>query len=114
MKIDARKYKGPALHADVCIIGAGAAGISIALQFLGTSKKVVLLESGDMDYQPESQDLYAGKTTGIIADSYLTGSRLRRFGGTTNHWGGFAAELDPVDFEQRDWIPESGWPIAID
>ena len=38
--------------------------------------------------------------------------RLRQFGGTTGHWGGWCRELDAIDFEPRDFVPLSGWPIA--
>ena len=34
------------------------------------------------------------------------------FGGSTNHWGGMCSPLDPLDFEKRDWVPYSGWPIT--
>ena len=33
------------------------------------------------------------------------------FGGTTNRWGGWCRPLDAADYEQRDWVPASGWPI---
>jgi choline dehydrogenase-like flavoprotein len=39
-------------------------------------------------------------------------SRLRLLGGTTNHWDGRCTPLDPIDFEQRSWVPHSGWPIT--
>ena len=37
---------------------------------------------------------------------------LRYFGGTTNHWGGWCAPPDPIDFEERDSMPHSGWPFS--
>lgn len=56
------------------------------------------------------QQLYAGKTTG---QHYfpLVSCRLHYFGGTTGHWAGWCSTFDPIDFEKRDWIPHSGWPI---
>ena len=42
----------------------------------------------------------------------LNASRLRYFGGTTNHWGGHCAPLEPDDFEKHDWIAYSGWPYS--
>jgi len=94
-------------EADVCIIGAGAAGISMAREFIGTSVQVCLLESGDFEYDDDTQDLYEGTSN----HQDLTNDRLRYFGGTTNHFIGESSPLDGIDFEKRDWVPHSGWPI---
>lgn len=112
MHIDARTLENNTLiEGDLCIIGAGAAGISIAREFIGTPYKVILLESGGFDYDEETQSLYEGKNIGLPYFS-LDQARLRFFGGATNHWQGMCAPLDPIDFEKRDWIPYSGWPIS--
>lgn len=96
---------------EVCIIGAGAAGIGVARRLLAQGRSVVLLESGGLDYEPDTADLGAGRNVG--EDYYdLEDSRLRFFGGTTAIWGGRCAELDPIDFERRDWVPHSGWPVS--
>ncbi len=100
---------GARIEADVVIAGAGAAGITIARELARTDKRVVLLESGDFEYERDTQDLYAGTVSGSPYD--LESSRLRFFGGTTNHWGGWVRPLDPEDFEGRSWIPGTGWPI---
>lgn len=112
MHIDARTLENNTLiNGDLCIIGAGAAGISIAREFMDTPYKVILLESGGFDYDEETQSLYEGKNIGLPYFS-LDQARLRFFGGSTNHWNGMCAPLDPIDFEKRDWIPYSGWPIS--
>jgi len=104
---------GHRLEADVCIIGAGAAGISMAREFIGTSKTVALLESGGLEFDPRTQSLYQGNNVGMPSfDVHV--NRLRYFGGTTNHWAGHCRPLDPVDFQRRDGIPQSGWPIGRD
>ena len=111
MHIDARQLPDNTLiEGDICIIGAGAAGISLALEWIGTPYKIILLEGGGFDYEPAMQDLYRGKTTG---QRYfpLESARLHYFGGTTGHWAGFCSTFDPIDFKKRDWIPHSGWPI---
>jgi choline dehydrogenase-like flavoprotein len=111
MHTDARSIDNNTLiEGDICIIGAGAAGISIALEWIGSPYKVILLEGGGFEYEPRMQELYRGKTTG---QRYfpLEATRLHYFGGTTGHWAGFCSPLEPIDFEQRDWIPHSGWPI---
>jgi choline dehydrogenase-like flavoprotein len=99
------------LEGEVCVIGAGAAGISLARRLLQRGHPVVLLESGGLDYEAPAADLNAGENVG--EDYYeLEGSRLRFFGGTTAIWGGRCAELDPIDLEARDYVRHSGWPLS--
>ena len=75
---------------DLCIAGAGAAGIALAMEFVGARTRVCLLESGGLDIDADTQDLYRGEVVGLpYAD--LDVSRLRFFGGTTNHWAGYCA-----------------------
>ncbi|MEA3523260.1 MAG: hypothetical protein U9R50_09810 [Campylobacterota bacterium] len=95
---------------DVCIIGSGFAGITLALS-LNENLNVLLLEAGDIDYSAESQEIYEGKNVG---HEYwdLTDCRNRWFGGTSNTWGGWCAPLDSRDFEKKDFIEFSGWPIS--
>ena len=113
MHVDARKLENNSLiEGDICIVGAGAAGISMALEWINTPYKVILLEGGGFEYDEQVQELYAGKTTG---QRYfpLKSIRLHYFGGTTGHWAGWCAEFDEIDFKKRDWIPQSGWPITL-
>ncbi len=111
MHIDARALPDHTLiEGDLCIIGAGAAGISMALEWMNTPYKVILLEGGGFEYEQAMQNLYKGKTTGQRYYA-LDSARLHYFGGTTGHWSGYCAPFDTIDFEERDWIPHSGWPI---
>ena len=113
MHIDARTLEnGSLIEGDLCIIGAGAAGISMALEWIGTGARVLLLEGGGFDYDPRLQDLFRGEVIGQPYNFPLEAVRLHYFGGTTGHWAGFCAPYDPIDFEQRDWVPYSGWPIS--
>jgi choline dehydrogenase-like flavoprotein len=104
---------GATLHAEVCIIGAGAAGITLALELAGTGISVLLLESGGLELEPETQKLYQG----AVADERLHSPphryRERRFGGSTTIWGGRCVPFDEIDFEPRDYMPDSGWPITL-
>lgn len=100
------------LNADLCIIGAGAAGIAMALEFAGTATQVLLLESGSRLEEADTQALYAGTVTDARLHSPPDRYRQRRFGGTTTIWGGRCMPFDPIDFEPRDYVPESGWPVA--
>jgi len=102
---------GSHLDADIVIIGAGAAGITIARHFAGKSKRVIVLESGGVAYDDKIQSLYQGSRAGIDVGPPLDASRLRFFGGSTNHWTGWCRPLEPSDFEKRSDWPESGWPI---
>jgi len=101
------------LEAEVCIVGAGAAGVALARDLMKAGRDVCLLEGGGMDYEEKTQTLFEGENVGM--EYYdLDHSRLRFFGGTTNIWGGRSVPLDPIDFEKRDWVPHSGWPITLD
>lgn len=98
------------LSSEVCIVGAGAAGIALARQLSRKGVSVCLLEGGGLDYERDTQSLYDGRNLGM--DYYdLEDARLRFFGGTTNIWGGRCALLDPLDFSTRSWVAHSGWPI---
>ena len=111
MHIDARTLPdGSLIEGDICIVGAGAAGISMALDWANSPYTVVLLEGGGFDYEDDVQELYRGTTSG---QRYypLKSTRLHYFGGTTGHWAGMCSPFDPVDFAARDWVPHSGWPI---
>jgi choline dehydrogenase-like flavoprotein len=111
MHVDARTLDNHSvIEGDICIIGAGAAGIGMALEWLNTPYKVILLEGGGFEYDDRVQNLFKGRTTG---QKYypLKSSRLHYFGGTTAHWGGFCAIFDPLSYRKRDWVNESGWPF---
>jgi choline dehydrogenase-like flavoprotein len=98
------------IDADVCLIGAGAAGITIARELAGGPLRVCLVEGGGLEYEADSQALYAGENSGAPVGFEV--GRLRFLGGSTNHWGGRCAPLDDIDFRRRDWIAHSGWPIG--
>ncbi|HET9458660.1 MAG TPA: GMC family oxidoreductase [Sphingomicrobium sp.] len=101
------------LQGEVCVIGAGPAGITAARRLLELGRHVTLIESGGTDYEDETSALNAGESVG---QPYyrLEHARLRFFGGTAAIWGGRVAELDPIDFEPRSWVPYSGWPIRYE
>ena len=111
MLIDLANEKPATLQADVAVVGAGAAGITLARALSARGLEVVLLESGGRDYEARTAALNKGENVGL--DYYpLDHARLRFFGGTTAIWGGRCAEFDPIDFERRDWVPHSGWPFG--
>ena len=111
--LDARELPdGTDVMTDVCVIGAGAAGITIARDLVGSGLDVLLVESGGIDPDAETQGLAGGVSVG---QQYyeLAATRLRYFGGSTNHWAGWCAPLDSLDFAFRPWVPASGWPMSL-
>ena len=101
------------LEADLCIIGAGAAGITIAREFDGSRQTVLLLESGGLTAEAETQALYDSDVIGL-KHSGINGARSRMFGGTTNLWGGQSLRFDESNFRVRPWVPHSGWPLTAE
>ncbi len=112
MLIDARQQPaGKTLETEICIIGAGAAGITMALEFERAGIDCILLESGGEVRDEATSDLYRGESVGLPYD-FADGSRSRFLGGSSNCWGGFCRPWDQDAFEHRDWVNASGWPIG--
>lgn len=100
-----------AVECDIAVIGAGAAGQTVAKALADRGCDVLLLESGGLDYDPLVQELNRAKNIGLPYYD-LHRARLRFFGGTTAIWGGRTCRLDPIDYAVRDWVPLSGWPFG--
>lgn len=106
-----RKLSGT--ECDLCILGAGPAGIVTALEAARARPdwRIVVLEGGGLaPGTPEDNDPYQGTTSETAYP--LAASRLRYLGGTSNHWGGWCRPLDEEDFQARPHMPLSGWPIG--
>jgi choline dehydrogenase-like flavoprotein len=101
------------VEADICIVGAGAAGITLAVELIDRPLRVVVLEGGGTQADERSQRLYQGATTGQPYYA-LDECRDRYLGGSTNTWGGWCRPLDAIDFAAREWLPHSGWPFTRD
>ncbi len=99
---------------DVCIVGAGAAGIALALQFEHRRENILVLESGGWGSEAASQALAEGSVVGDLPHPPLHRFRRRAFGGATGLWGGRCVPFDPIDFETRAWMPGTPWPIAYE
>jgi len=117
MLLDARQFPvGTVLDAEICIVGAGAAGIAMAMALRGRGLRVLLLESGGLELEEATQALYEGSSVGVPNEA-LDVSRLRYFGGTTNHWAGWCRPLEPWDFRPGE-VGAAGaadirtWPIT--
>lgn len=104
--------QGARLQSDVCVIGAGPAGIALTLALSERGFSVTLLESGFMADDEATQSLYAGEVADERLHSPPDKYRQRRFGGSTAIWGGRCMPFDPIDFETRSYMPHSGWPLS--
>ena len=111
MIIDARRdAPRQPLDCDVCIIGAGAAGIALAMQLDSRERSICVLEGGGFGFHRASQALLEGER--IANYPPLHAARVAALGGSTHVWGGWCRPLDALDFERRVEIPHSGWPIS--
>ncbi|MEM8576024.1 MAG: FAD-dependent oxidoreductase [Pseudomonadota bacterium] len=97
---------------DVCIVGAGAAGITLAVDLSERGHRVALCEAGGEQYSYQSQECYQGDVNG---DPYfrLEICRLRFLGGTTNHWGGWCRTFEEIDFNRGYLGDHFRWPISL-
>lgn len=112
MLIDGRTIpQATTLATDICIVGAGAAGLTLAQAFEGSAISVMLIESGGFGSEPDTQALAEG--TAEEKPYPFTDSRARRFGGSTTRWSGACLPLDAGDFQRQAWLPHSGWPITL-
>ena len=107
---DLRKHHAAVLTTDICIVGAGAAGIALAHEFVGSGKRVLLLESGGERFDPGVDALSAGEVAGLPFRG-LTLGRYRGLGGATRLWAGQCVHFDSIDFEPRPWVPGPGLAV---
>ncbi len=120
MIIDSRTVEADReIETDLCIVGAGVAGITLALELIDQPFKVCLVESGGIRPDNATQALFWGENHGLPYYPLDT-ARACGFGGSGHRWnidlldGDFGVRLHPLDsldFEERDWVPNSGWPF---
>ncbi len=111
MIADFRRSDTPsAFDTDICVIGSGAAGLTVACHAAG-KLRVLVLEAGGRDPAPGDDAWLTGASSDFTLTGFLNG-RARAFGGATRRWYGQCIRLDPIDFEPRPWVPHSGWPLA--
>ena len=97
------------LRAQVCVVGGGAAGITVATELARNGVSVIVLEGGGGRFEERSQELFRSEVVGLAHTGIHTlGSRT--LGGATTRWAGQALPLQDIDFTARSWVPESGWP----
>lgn len=104
------------IRTEVCVVGAGPAGITLARTLDAHGVKVCILESGGREVEPRLQRPSRGESDGYPIH-LLHHSRIRAVGGTLRHpningEGWAARRLDAVDFDPRSDVPSSGWPFG--
>lgn len=135
MKIEnlAELGAGAAITADLVIVGSGPAGYAIARELAGTEINVVVLESGlqeearpftalnrteiDSELQSPAQkekrvEFHSGLIPSWSSEEQPYGVRNRCLGGSTRSWAGKSAPFQAIDFEERSWVENSGWPVS--
>src|SRR5665213_2730245 len=111
MYVDVNQIASSTPTSRVVVIGAGAVGLYAASQLAARGRHVVVIESGDShlgSFPAESYTTVGRPHTGIRL------GRSRSLGGTTNLWGGQLVEFQPIDFNGRDWLPGSAWPVKYE
>ncbi len=122
MIVDAKDRASPEdVETDVCIVGSGPAGITLARELSGQSMRVCVLESGDFGVaEGATHALSEVDHEGTFAQ-VNPDQRNRRFGGNASFWGvqlkhsSRGVRLIPFqasDFERREGVPYSGWPFT--
>jgi choline dehydrogenase-like flavoprotein len=96
---------------DLCIVGAGPAGITLGMELESSGWRVCVLEAGGTAYERDAQRLFEGQ---VLGQPYppLRDTRVGALGGSTTVWAGWCRPLDALDFEQRDWCAAEGWPFG--
>jgi len=100
---------------DICIIGSGPVGLTIASELMDlakSGKRICVLESGGKSKTPEADLLREVENDGDIV--IKENSRERVFGGASTTWSGLSAPLDEIDMINRPYLLyPSSWPIGI-
>lgn len=108
---DASSFSVPGC--DICIIGSGPAGATLAAELAGSGRRVVVLESGGFGRRPDCDALNEVESIGRPrAEQWPVRNRI--MGGSSHTWGGRCAPFDEIDYQDRPWVPHSGWPFPAE
>jgi choline dehydrogenase-like flavoprotein len=104
---------GTKFESEICVIGAGVAGLLLSTRLAGYGFKVNLLEAGGRELEDRSQDLYKSEMRGRFHMGTTEG-RFRTFGGASTRWGGQLLAYPDEVFTTRERMGNVGWPITQD
>lgn len=97
------------LESDFCIIGAGMSGQIIASKI--KNKKIIIVDSGDANFDPTIQQLNELDNKGLKLRSNHV-NRVRQLGGSANLWANQLMYLDENEINKREWLDKNlEWPI---
>jgi choline dehydrogenase-like flavoprotein len=102
------------LTTEVCIVGSGPAGATLAAELAGGSLRVLLVESGGREPEAAVAAFNEVENVGAPRVANQDLMRTRALGGTSRIWTGRCAELDDIDYAARPWVAHSGWPLTGD
>ncbi|EJL32330.1 FAD-dependent oxidoreductase [Novosphingobium sp. AP12] len=111
MILDFDKFDGALASPRVLVVGAGAAGIVLAVALARRGVDVLLCEAGGRSVEPASQALNDAVLRGRRHAGIAEG-RGRLLGGTTTLWGGQLISFREIDFRARPWLGLDAWPIT--
>ncbi len=103
---------GGIINSDIAVIGAGPAGIVLALELAKVGLDIALIESGRLDFDRAIQNLGDASYVDLEFHAPMSECTRRQVGGTSTIWGGRCVPYDPVDFAQRNHISNSDWPVT--
>ncbi|HUH76519.1 MAG TPA: GMC family oxidoreductase [Devosia sp.] len=93
------------------MVGAGIAGLLLATRLARQNRKVIVLESGAMAFDPDIHALNEiDDPTGRYARE-LTG-RYRGLGGSSSRWGGRMIPISTAESGLRDHVCQPQWPLS--
>jgi hypothetical protein len=97
---------------DVCVVGAGPVGLTLALECEAAGLSVLLIEAGDQGRTRIPDGFNDAEITDPLHHVPLEDATRAGFGGTSSVWGGRCVPFDASDFERRAFVRHSGWPIT--
>lgn len=97
---------------DICVVGSGPAGLTLALEAARQGRRVLLLESGARRPDAGQQALSDAEIVDPARHDAMSIAVSRRLGGTSNLWAVRCQPFDPIDFEPRPGLIDASWPIA--
>jgi len=111
--LEALQTQTEAIRSQVCIIGAGVAGNSLAHRLTEAGITVALLEAGGRSPEDRSQSIYNARMARLKHNGTHEG-RFRILGGSSTRWGGQLLPYTEEIMQPTPGMPSMGWPMTVD